>query len=158
MADVMEKTTTQHATFVIERTFDAPPSLVFQTWADKEAKANWFRGGPEWKEIVRKQDFRVGGEDELSGEWRANGTTSTFKSRYFDIVKDQRIIYAYEMFMNGKKISTSLATVEFRAEGKKTAMTLTEQGAFIDGHDDAGSRERGVRAQMDMLADALKTR
>jgi uncharacterized protein YndB with AHSA1/START domain len=149
--------TVEHATFTIERRFEAPRALVFRAWADRDAKANWFRGGPEWKEIVRKQDFRVGGEDELSGQWRETGKTSTFKARYYDIGKDERIIYVYEMFIDGRKISTLLATVVFADDGTGTRLTLTEQGAFLDGHDDAGSRERGIRAQMEMLAEALKS-
>jgi uncharacterized protein YndB with AHSA1/START domain len=81
---------------------------------------------------------------------------SQFKARYFDIVADKRIVYAYEMFLDGKKISTSLATVQFIHEGKKTRLIVTEQGAFLDGYDDAGSREHGVGAQMDRLGETLK--
>ena len=147
----------EHGSFTIERVFDAPLSLVFHSWADTNAKAHWFRGGPEWIEKVRRQDFRVGGEDELSGQWRETGKISTFRARYFDIRNDERILYVYEMFIDGKKISTSLATIAFAQEGGRTRLTLTEQGAFLDDHDDAGSRERGIRAQMEMLAEALKS-
>jgi hypothetical protein len=36
-----------------------------------------------------------------------------------------------------------------------TKMTITEQGAFLDGYDDAGSRERGTNLLMDALARSL---
>jgi len=36
-------------------------------------------------------------------------------------------------------------------------MTVTEQGAFLDGYDDAGSRERGTGALMDALAKSLES-
>jgi hypothetical protein len=39
----------------------------------------------------------------------------------------------------------------------RTRMTVTEQGAFLDGYDDAGSRERGTGALMDQLAKFLET-
>jgi uncharacterized protein YndB with AHSA1/START domain len=148
--------TIQHGAFAIERTLDAPPSLVFRAWSDKAAKAKWFGGGSEWDLQVREMDFRVGGEETLRGKW-ANGAISEFKARYFDIVKDKRIVYTYDMFHDGKKLSVSLATIELIAEGKKTKMIVTEQGAFLDGYDDAGSRERGTIELMDRLVESLKT-
>ena len=53
------------------------------------------------------------------------------------------------------KISVSRASVEFVLAGKGTKLVLTEQHAFIDGYEDAGSRERGTRALMENLALAL---
>jgi hypothetical protein len=34
---------------------------------------------------------------------------------------------------------------------------VTEHGAFLNGHDDAGSRERGTNAQMDQLEATLRS-
>jgi uncharacterized protein YndB with AHSA1/START domain len=154
----MTKPSAQHATFTIRRDFDAPVALVFQAFADKIHKARWFKGPPEWKEEVRKQDFRVGGNDRLKGTWEGAGRpwrVSDFTATYFDIVPDTRIVYVYEMTMDGVKISTSLATVQFEASGKGARLTVTEQGAFLDGYDDSGSREEGVGAQLDMLGEVL---
>jgi uncharacterized protein YndB with AHSA1/START domain len=36
-----------HATFVVERSYDAPPARVFAAWADPEAKARWFASPEE---------------------------------------------------------------------------------------------------------------
>jgi hypothetical protein len=33
---------------------------------------------------------------------------------------------------------------------------LTEQGAFLDGYDDAGGRDRGTRGLLDQLEAALR--
>jgi len=33
---------------------------------------------------------------------------------------------------------------------------LTEQGVFLDGYDDAGSRERGTKGLLDQLEASLK--
>jgi hypothetical protein len=35
-------------------------------------------------------------------------------------------------------------------------MIVTEQGAFLDGYDDAGSRQRGTASLMDRFAAALE--
>ena len=147
-------TTVQHGHFTVERTLDAPPSLVFQAWTNKAAKAKWFGTGSDLE--VRAFDVRVGGEEHVLGKW-PNGTVSEFKARYFDIVKDKRIVYTYDLFIDGKKLSVSLATIQLVTEGKKTRMIVTEQGAFLDGYDDNGAREHGTNLLMDTLVESLKS-
>ena len=85
-------------------------------------------------------NFRIGGKDALIGEW-PNGMKSEFRAQYFDIKPNERIVYVYEMLLDGVKISTSLATIDFEPKGKGTRMVLTEQHAFVDGYEDNGSRE-----------------
>jgi uncharacterized protein YndB with AHSA1/START domain len=36
-----------------------------------------------------------------------------FDATYFDVVPDTRLIYTYEMHQDGRKISASLATLQF---------------------------------------------
>ena len=52
----MSQRSATHATFVIERTYDASPARVFAAWADRSAKGRWF-GPPE------------GGGDGHGGPW-----------------------------------------------------------------------------------------
>lgn len=40
-------------------------------------------------------------------------------------------------------------------EGARTTLKVTEQGAFLDGHDDAGSREHGTGLLLDALGASL---
>ncbi|MES1158741.1 MAG: SRPBCC family protein [Terricaulis silvestris] len=149
----MSERSVQHGSFTIERSFKASPERVFQAWADGEAKAQWF-GAPadQCDEVVREMNFRVGGEDRLSGKWKASGVTSHFHNHYWDIIPNERIVYTYEMHLDEKKISISLATIEFKPSGDGTLMTLTEQGAFLDGFDDNGGREHGTKLLMGNLA------
>jgi uncharacterized protein YndB with AHSA1/START domain len=149
--------TVQHATFAIDRTFDAPVRAVFHAWADPEAKAKWFHGPKGlWTEIARRLDFRVGGTEHAKGQF-AGGPASTFDATYLDIVPDARIVYVYTMHLDAVKISVSLATVAFHPEGGATRLVVTEQGAFLDGYDDAGRREEGTRGLLENLAAALRT-
>jgi len=146
----------QHATFSIARTFDAPVKAVFAAWADPKAKARWFAGPKDkWTEIARRQDFRLGGTEHAKGQF-AGGPASVFDAIYLDIVPDARIVYAYTMHLDAVKISVSLATVEFHPDGAGTRLVITEQGAFLDGYDDAGQREAGTRGLLDNLAAALR--
>lgn len=147
-------TATQHATFVIDRTFDAPVARVFKAFSDKDAKARWFGGGDKWKTIERSFDFRVGGKESAVGQWDG-GAITDFRATYYDIVPDRRIVYAYDMYYDKRHLSVSLATIEFSSEGDGTRMKLTEQGAFLDGYDDIGSRERGTIDLMNRLAATL---
>ena len=61
-----------------------------------------------------------GGSDRLRGRWN-NGRISDYKSTYWEIIPEKRIVYAYEMFMNDSfRMSVSLATIEFEPEVRFT--------------------------------------
>jgi uncharacterized protein YndB with AHSA1/START domain len=104
-------------------------------------------------------NFKVGEREHVSGE-HAGGITSVFDALYLDIVPSQRVVYLYEMTVNGRKISASLATFELVAEGSKTKIVLTEQGAYYDDPEMAKytnktaheSRLEGTKGLMDQLA------
>jgi uncharacterized protein YndB with AHSA1/START domain len=147
----------QHATFTIERIYDAPPAQVFNAFAAPAAKARWFGGPDEWVKQRHEFDFRVGGRERLSGG-PPGGTVHAFDARYQDIVPDERIIYTYDMHLDDRRISVSLATVEFKPAGAGTRLIFTEQAVFLDGFDDAGSRERGTAWLLDKLGASLQPR
>jgi len=73
------------------------------------------------------------------------------------VVPEERLVYAYSMYLDERKISVSLVTFELKAAGTATRLLLTEQGALLDGYDDAGSRERGSAALLDALGDSLNS-
>jgi uncharacterized protein YndB with AHSA1/START domain len=151
----MTQRKTEHATFTIERVFDAKPARVFKAFADPKAKAQWFAGPEDWTQRGRELDFRVGGRERLSGGPKG-GQVHSFDALYQDIVPDERIIYSYDMHLDDKRISVSLATIELKPAGAGTRLTFTEQGVFLDGYDDAGSRERGTQGLLDKLGASLK--
>jgi uncharacterized protein YndB with AHSA1/START domain len=75
-------------------------------------------------------------------------------------VPDQRIVYCYEMYADDARISVSVATIEFAKSGDGTALTWTEQGAYLDGIDGAQApslREGGTTEMLDGLARYLTT-
>jgi uncharacterized protein YndB with AHSA1/START domain len=100
-------------------------------------------------------DVRPGGREHVKGRWET-GVVSTFDAVYHDVVADERIVYAYEMHLDDRKISVSLATLELKPAGTDTRLVMTEQGAFLDGYDDAGSREHGSNFLLDALGNSLK--
>ena len=145
-----------HATFHLRRTYDAPVARVWTALTDEAAKRKWFGGPPgRWDPLERHMDVRVGGSERLKGRWEG-GVVSTFDATYHDVIPNERLVYSYEMHLDDKKISVSLATLQLRAEGGNTTVMVTEQGAFLDGYDDAGSRERGTGHLLDALGASLK--
>ena len=145
----------KHSSFVIERRYDFDPAQVYRAWVIPDAKARWFSGPPDkWSEEVREMDVRVGGRDRLIGKFM-DGSESRFEALYFDVVPEKRLVYTYDMYWQGRKISVSLASIEFVLAGKGTKLVVTEQHAFLDGHEDGGSRERGTRSLLENLATSL---
>jgi uncharacterized protein YndB with AHSA1/START domain len=144
-----------HGMFTIERAYDASPRRVFDAFATAEGKERWFVApSKEWTLLKRSFDFRIGGREQVTGRW-ASGLVSDFQAQYWDIIPGERIVYVYEMYQNGAKISVSLATLEFKPAGAGTRFVLTEQGVFLDGYDDAGSREHGTKALVDQMGASL---
>jgi uncharacterized protein YndB with AHSA1/START domain len=145
-----------HATFHLERNYDAPVERVWKALTDEQAKAKWFAGpAGRWQLLERRLDVRAGGRERLKGRWES-GVVSTFDAIYHDVIPNERLVYSYEMHLDDTKISVSLATVQLSREGSKTRLVVTEQGAFLDGYDDAGSRERGTGSLLEALGATLK--
>ena len=151
----MPQRSVTHATFVLERHYPASPARVFNAFADPKAKALWFGGPSEWKKGESSFDFRVGGREINSGG-PAGGQVHSFNCLYQDIVPNERIIYTYDMELDGERISVSLATIELKAEGDGTRLVITEYGAFLDGYDNPASREHGTGWLLDKLGESLK--
>jgi uncharacterized protein YndB with AHSA1/START domain len=150
----MAEPSIEHASFTIERRYDAPRARVFAAWADPTAKARWLAGPDDWAVEPHELDFRVGGR-ELSRGGPKSGPTHTYNAVYWDIVPDERIVYTYEMLMDETRVSVSLVTVAFAPDRDATVLTLTEYGAFFDGLIDPALREQGMGSLLEALAREL---
>lgn len=152
----MTRRSVVHGTFVIDRRYPHAPAKVFRAFADPALKDRWFDVPPGWERTARTMDFRVGGKETSVGGPKG-GQVHAFHATYMNIVPDARIVYSYDMDLDGVPISASLAVIEFMADGSGTRLKLTEHGAYLDGYDDAGSREHGTNALIDQMGKALET-
>ena len=151
----MSKRFVTHDTMVIERTYPATPKRVFGAWADQAAKTVWMLGSEEeFAADAYRLDFRVGGTEWMRGQ--AAGDVYTYEARYDDIVDNERIVYSYYMLRDDVRISSSVTSVEFRAEGEGTHLVLTEHGVYLDGEDKPELRFEGISVQLDGLASWLE--
>ena len=143
-----------HDTFTFDRHYAAAPARVFQAFADPAAKAKWF-GAPGARTEDVSFDFSEGGRETVTTVFD-DGTRFGYAATYTDIVPDERIVYTYEMSMNGARISVSVATVEVRAAaGGGTDLVLTEQGVYLDGLDQPKQRLDGTEHLLDALGSSL---
>jgi uncharacterized protein YndB with AHSA1/START domain len=150
----MTQRSSHHDTFVIDRVYAAPPAKVFEAWGNPAFKRKWFSAPDEWTRAPHRLDFKIGGRESVSGG-PPGGALHRYEAVYHDIVAPHRIVLAYDMYMDDIRISVSLATVDLTPSGTGTRLVYTEQGVFLDGYDDAGSRERGTRDLFDKLDAAL---
>jgi uncharacterized protein YndB with AHSA1/START domain len=146
-----------HETFRIERIYAAAPSTVFAAFSTEEARYSWGetddleppKNQDDGDSQVSEFDFRVGGEEVFTTT--EEGTTYRYDGRYHDIVADNRIVYSYEMYADGARISVSVATIEFARSDGGTRLTWTEQGVYLDGHNGADAPEMRKDATIGML-------
>ncbi|MDB5507172.1 MAG: hypothetical protein JWR75_1810 [Devosia sp.] len=141
--------TVAHGSFTVERRYPAAPARVFNAFADPAIKGKWF-GDPEKDSPADVFEFRPGGREVRSGVL-GDGTTYAVESRYYDIVDNQRIVYAYDVIINGARTSVSVATVELTPDGAGTRITMTEHGAFLDGIEVPAERQGGAEFVLDRL-------
>lgn len=137
-----------HATFHIERTYDASPARVYAAFADRQAKLAW----SACHDVVDWQfDFREGGR-ELTRMQSPEIGEILVEHRYHDLVPGERIVFSYHMVHGGRRVSASVTTVELAPAGTGTRLTFTEHGAYLDGQASAAGIEEGTREGLENLA------
>ncbi|TIM73628.1 MAG: polyketide cyclase [Mesorhizobium sp.] len=139
-----------HSTIVLERSYDASPARVFAAWSDSAALQRWGSPGEGWESSIDRFEFQVGGIA-LSRFGPKGGESYVNETRYLDIVRDQRIVSAGGMTSSGRRLFVGLLTVEFSPEGTGCRLLMTEQAAFLDGHDQPENHQAGWSQMLDNL-------
>ncbi len=153
----MKTSKAEHATVIVERTYAAPPHLVYAAWSDRDVLATWSAPGDGWELAWRAFDFTVGHTDICTfGAIDAEPYINT--TRYEEIKPNQRIVYASTISYMGDLIFAGVVTVEFSAVDDATRVVMTESGVYLDGSDSALGHEDGWAAMLDSLGDYLKRR
>jgi uncharacterized protein YndB with AHSA1/START domain len=148
-----------HNTFVIERSYPAPPERVFGAFSDPAKKRRWFAGAGGSEVEHYELDFRVGGKERARFRFKEGsplkGIACTTDITYQDIVPNQRIVQASTMTLGEKCISASQVTFELVPTKTGTELIFTHQGAFFEGADGPEMRAEGWRKLLERLVEEI---
>jgi uncharacterized protein YndB with AHSA1/START domain len=153
----MTKTSPTSGSFTINRHFNHGPDKVFDAFSTPATKAKWFTGPKGGEALERVIDVKAGGSEVLRFR-HPSGMITHFTARYHSVEKNKRIVYSYDLMIDEKHHSTSLAAVELVPAGNGTDMIFTEHVAWHDGTELAkglASREHGTSWQFDNVAEVL---
>ena len=119
----------------LKRVFDAPRELVFRAWTDPRQFQQWFGAaacdGASLQSV--KLDARPGGRYRLQVR-RPDGEFFTTVGTYQEVKPPERLVFTWQFEKDGAgdefgevEPPEMLVTVEFRARGKQTELTLTHE-------------------------------
>jgi uncharacterized protein YndB with AHSA1/START domain len=137
---------------VVERTLDAPRSLVFKAWIEPQHLLRWF--GPRgFKTPSYTLDLRLG------GGWRCcmvspAGVETWVRGVYREILEPERLAFTWaHENTDGTLGHETLITITLADLGDKTRLTL-RQGTFesVEARNDHGN---GWRSSFERLAEYL---
>ncbi len=113
MTDIEKRTIT------IERTFDAPLTLVWEAWTQSEHIANWW-GPPGMQMDIVKHEFKVGGDWEYTMRMPDGKPFKSFGT--YSRIEAPNLVETSANFIPMTEGVTLLA--EFTEEGDKTALSF----------------------------------
>jgi uncharacterized protein YndB with AHSA1/START domain len=124
----------------IERLFDAPPELVFDTLVDPNAQEELFNDQvPGWSLLKSEMDLRVGGSWTIVfGPADGKGEADRLVSVFTEVERPRRLAYDLSMFV-GEWGRTVDSTVTYTFEGRdgKTLLTIVQSGFETEADRDA---------------------
>jgi uncharacterized protein YndB with AHSA1/START domain len=136
----------------ITRVFNAPRELVFKAWTDAAQFHQWFGAAACHGGLVQsvKLDARVGGRYRLQVR-RADGEYYTTVGTYRVVNPPERLVFTWQFEKDGSgdefgevEPPEMLVTVEFKAHGQQTELTLTHENfASVEsrnGHNEGWTR------------------
>jgi uncharacterized protein YndB with AHSA1/START domain len=143
----------------IERLFDAPPELVFDTLVDPDAQAELFNGQvPGWGLLKSEMDLRVGGSWTIVfGPTDGKGEADRLESVFTEVDRPRRLAYDMSMFVGewGRTVDSTV-TYTFEDRDGKTLLTIV-QGGF-ETESDRDAYLEGTPGFIDSLQRAVEAR
>lgn len=147
---------------VITRVFDAPRSLVFKAWTQREHLVHWW-GQPKGATMPYcKVDLRVGGTLHFRVDL-PDGNVIWGKGVYREIVEPERLVFAdYFSDEHGNIVEPppglpkeSVITATFTERDGKTTVTVEHAGVERASKENQEAYHRGWGESLDRLADDL---
>ncbi|HVU07411.1 MAG TPA: SRPBCC domain-containing protein [Verrucomicrobiae bacterium] len=128
----------------LTRVFDAPRELVFAAWTDAKQFRQWFGAAACDGASLQstKVDARVGGKYRLQVR-KDDGEFFTSTGTYREVKPPERLVFTWQFEKDGSSDDFEeveppemLVTIEFKARGQQTELTLThEKFASVESRD-----------------------
>ncbi|MCC3762257.1 SRPBCC domain-containing protein [Glycomyces sp. TRM65418] len=145
-----------HGTVTVTRDLEDPPERVWAAFAELELRDHWFAipGG----EAEHELDFRIGGGETAIGVFAPSGAAEAveWRSRIFDLQEPHRLVFAYELVVDGVRRTVSLVTVLLAPEGGGTRLDYTEQYTLLAFTEIEGQDEAHLRGSLPLLLNRLE--
>jgi uncharacterized protein YndB with AHSA1/START domain len=143
----------------IERLFDAPPELVFDTLVDPGAQEELFADQvPGWSLRESEIDLRVGGTWTIVfGPAEGGGEPDRLTSVFTEVDRPRRLVYDLSMFVGewGRTIDSTV-TYTFEEQDGKTLLTIVQSG--FESEEDRDAYMDGAPGFLDSLQRAVAAR
>jgi uncharacterized protein YndB with AHSA1/START domain len=124
----------------IERTFAAPPAVVFDAWTSVGVLRLWWPAGPDWDTTVADVDVRVGGLMRLVMR-SPDGAEFGGEGRYVEITPPTRLVFTWQWDSLDLGTAAQLVEVTFTENPDLTTtvvlinrgLTESEQQSHLEG-------------------------
>ena len=145
-----------HGTATHSRVLGAAPERVWEAFADLSLRDRWFRIPGE--DAAHELDFRVGGGETSRAVFAPSGTPELveWRSHFFDLVEPRRLVFGYELQVDGVRRNVSLVTVELAPEAGGTRLDYTEQYAITALTGDGSQDEKHLKGSLLFLFNRLE--
>ena len=129
----MERTAQKPSISIVSQ-FKCAPDKVWRAWTDPQAMKQWFAPSDAFSVLLAEADVRVGGRYRIvmkSPEGEEHDVSGTYR----EVVRGKKLVYTWAWKSTPER--ESLVTVELRAAGSGTELTLKHEQFF-----DAEARDR----------------
>jgi uncharacterized protein YndB with AHSA1/START domain len=115
-----------HGVVRIERTFNAPPSEVFEAWTSAEVLRNWWHAEHTWETPIAEVDVRVGGAIRLVMRNPTDGSEYAGSGAYTVVDPPFRLAFTWTWEYEGSR--RQLVEIELIDKGGRTTVVMTHTG------------------------------
>ena len=137
---------------VITRIFNAPQSLLFKAWTDREHLAKWF--GPRgFTTTIIENDARTGGAYHF--RMRGPNVDEYWRGIYREVVAPERLVFTWPTTTRHPEVTDTVVTVTFEDVGGKTRLTLRHATFATIAHRD--DHNGGWNNAFDRLAELVES-
>jgi uncharacterized protein YndB with AHSA1/START domain len=130
----------------LKRRLKAPPQKVYEAWTQPEQIARWWGNTGSDRTPIAELDLRVGGRFRVQF-WSPNGEHHSVSGTYREVIAGRRLVFSWAWQSTPER--ESQVTVEFKADGAETLLTLTHEKFFNE--QAAADHGRGWNRSFDAL-------